>query len=138
MAVIKYRPVLTEEQLLTVVQVLKSQLVITAEISSVLQVLALYLYKVQNKVVTPAYETVKSSIEQELGLFAAPASTEEQQLAAYVKWSGEGADTGAIACTVDELELALTYRINHDLLTEAEIEEIAMKQFDAAMAKDSS
>lgn len=120
----RYRPVMTAEQIETILSICKTTSPLTAQVISVISTLAPFQAKIVNAGITPAY-IVKpvESIEEKLGfppskklLDNLGMSPEERRLAAYTKWKDN-----PVSCSLDEIDLANTYRYENGLMGAEEI-----------------
>lgn len=111
----KYRPVLSAEQINTIMHLCKTTLPLTSKTMDVIATLAPFQAKIENAGVIAAYSmTPPQSIEDKLG-FSTPeisVSPEEKRYQAFIKY-----DNNPSSCSIHEIEMAQTYRYENRLMT---------------------
>lgn len=118
----KYRPVFTLGQLKHISNLCKQNPAGISQIDAeIIGILASFIAKAENAAITPAYSMQpKMTLEESLG-FAPLKSTEQaitrdrMEYAAYEKYS-----TNPASCSIDEINMALQYKYENDLMSAEE------------------
>lgn len=129
MGIPTYRPVLLADDIVHILSVLRKEMPTTKETQLAIAKLAMYEFKIKNKIIQPQYEVQSAQdktiakaqkIELNLGFDMSDTITQANQdsasiaktnkLAAFVKWK-----ENPQSCSVDELRLVSLHRIENGL-----------------------
>lgn len=123
----KYRPCLTSIHISHILSLCKRDL--TEASISIISVLAPFMAKIENSGVAPAYSMKQKTLGNVFSSLDEMAdysclSAEEIRKKAFEKWS-ENPDS----CSLDELEMVQTYRLENDLMSTEEAKEYELRVF---------
>lgn len=115
----KFRPYLTERQILRILMLCSKEPATDPEIQGIKRALSIFSFKIQEDLVDPAYtESPRQSIEEKLGFTSGSLAISDPVTARKMAW--EKYCSQIAECTEREIALAFTYKYEAGLMTDEE------------------